>query len=271
MIDLTEARKLEEQLRSDDARECDLVERAPGCYGCAARVDHIAIADTIRDLCAEVERLAGLVSVSPDDIASVADENDRLLKAFDELIKKLRAGQEVRSAMCTWCGQHWPMLDGEPIEVFRKYTNEHANQCPANGTRAERDAALAKVAALEHRVSEGNDHLSIASRRMVDTVMGERDALRDKVRSLTGELEAARAIDAASQRTIASGNEAFQALRKQWQGDVMKVEAELDSALARVKELEAVFDSIADQLETSGSFTRLAFQIRALLEKLATR
>lgn len=38
--------------------------------------------------------------------------------------------------------------------------------------------------ALEHAIHVDGDHLSIASRRMVDTVLGERDALRQRVRDL---------------------------------------------------------------------------------------
>jgi hypothetical protein len=46
------------------------------------------------------------------------------------------------------------------------------------------DGWSATLDALEHAISTDGDHLSIASRRMVDTVMGERDALRAEVRRM---------------------------------------------------------------------------------------
>ena len=107
------------------------------------------IADQLEAATAEAGRLGALVEVSPDDIRDVIAENDRLRAGFDEVIQKLRDGRPVRSAMCTWCGQHWPMLDGETIETFRKYTNKHAETCPAHDIRIERDEARARVADLE--------------------------------------------------------------------------------------------------------------------------
>ncbi len=50
--------------------------------------------------------------------------------------------------------------------------------------------------ALEHAICAEGDHLSIASRRMVDTVMGERDALKLEVmRMRQALLDAADAIE----------------------------------------------------------------------------
>jgi hypothetical protein len=49
-------------------------------------------------------------------------------------------------------------------------------------------AAATLVAELDHATAHDGDHLSKSSRRMVDTVMGERDALRERVHSLEAEV-----------------------------------------------------------------------------------
>lgn len=55
---------------------------------------------------------------------------------------------------------------------------------------------------LDHATAHDGDHLSKASRRMVDTVMGDRDALRLEVAKL--------------RTTLESGNEAFRSVRETW-------------------------------------------------------
>lgn len=100
----------------------------------------------------KVAGLAALVNVSPDDVRAVTDENirveaenERLRKAFDDVIKSLESGGPVRVAFCSWCNQRWPQLDGETYETTRKYANEHAQACPAHPLRIERDE-LKKIA-----------------------------------------------------------------------------------------------------------------------------
>lgn len=117
---------------------------------CADLNKHLETMTAERDaLRAEVERLEVLVQVHPDDIKSVVDENDRMHAAFDQAMAALRTpGAKVSSAFCTWCGQHWPRLDGESYEEARRHTMEHAESCPANDIRIERDALRAEVSRL---------------------------------------------------------------------------------------------------------------------------
>ncbi len=59
----------------------------------------------------------------------------------------------------------------------------------------------AALDALDHATCSEGDHLSIASRRMVDTVMEERDALRQKVRDLEAEIARMREVAGATDGT----------------------------------------------------------------------
>lgn len=88
--------------------------------------------------------------IDPDDMRSIVEENERMRKAFDEALQKLTAGQPIHSGVCTWCGQHWPHLDGESYETFRTYTREHAEVCPANDLRIERDRLRAQLEEIQH-------------------------------------------------------------------------------------------------------------------------
>jgi hypothetical protein len=90
-----------------------------------------------------------LIDVDPADVIALASENERLLAGFNEALARLRAGQPVRSCVCCWCGQHWPQLEGDSFETLRKYTNEHAQVCPANELRIERDKLRARCLELE--------------------------------------------------------------------------------------------------------------------------
>jgi hypothetical protein len=114
------------------------------------------VIDQLEAARAEVDRLSALVSVSPDDVREVADENtrveaenERLRQAFDELIKSLDAGGTIRSAFCSWCNQRWPHLDGETYEVTRQYANDHLKTCPAHPLRADLFAAQAEIASAQ--------------------------------------------------------------------------------------------------------------------------
>lgn len=122
-----------------------------GCSSCAdcdcslrhaERDRYTRSADQIEVACEIIDGL------TPQRIQALADENDRLRKAFDETIKSLQAGGSAHSGFCCWCQQHWPHLDGESMETFRKYTMAHAEVCPANDVRIARDAALAEVSRL---------------------------------------------------------------------------------------------------------------------------
>jgi hypothetical protein len=68
--------------------------------------------------------------------------------------------------------------------------------------------------ALEHAISVDGDHLSIASRRMCETVMGDRDALRQRVRDLERTIEKQRPVVIAACEWSESftGSKAFDAL-----------------------------------------------------------
>ena len=108
-----------------------------------------AVADQLEAAKREVGRLELLVKVHPDDIKSIVAENDRMHAAFDQALTALRTpGMKISSAFCTWCGQHWPKLDGETYEEARRHTMEHAESCPANDIRIERDALRAELERL---------------------------------------------------------------------------------------------------------------------------
>lgn len=90
------------------------------------------------------EALYELIQINPDDLdamlannTAVEAENARLRKAFDEALRSLSAGAHVHSAFCSWCGEHWPRLDGETFEVTKQHAHDHAKQCPEHPLRLE--------------------------------------------------------------------------------------------------------------------------------------
>src|SRR5690348_9171965 len=78
-----------------EARE-DLLDHAVNTTTISAMADQLAAATE------EIERLTKLVQVSPDDIAAVVGENDRMQRAFSEAMVKLKAGMSVRFSSCEW-------------------------------------------------------------------------------------------------------------------------------------------------------------------------
>jgi hypothetical protein len=67
----------------------------------------------------------------------------------------------------------------DDIAQIRHHIKTHSETCATSCALIER-----LLEDYEHAVCTEGDHLSIASRRMVDTVMGERDALRAEVRRM---------------------------------------------------------------------------------------
>lgn len=70
-------------------------------------------------------------------------------------------------------------IDLDDIAQLRHHINTHSATCANSCALIER-----MLEDYEHAVCAEGDHLSIASRRMVDTVMDDRDALRQRVRDL---------------------------------------------------------------------------------------
>lgn len=150
-------------------------------------------ADQLR---AKVDQLAAIVSISPADLRAAVDENarlqadnDRLYAAFDQSLKTLRGDKPtVHSVMCTWCGQNWPRLDGESYETARKYTNEHAERCPANYIRIERDQLRAQLAeATRQRDAHWREATEAVEQR--DVYRERSQQLAARVTELEGELD----------------------------------------------------------------------------------
>lgn len=102
--------------------------------------------DDLAEAADQLEAASEIVNgLSPQKIQDLVDENDRLMKAFDEALTKLRNGGSVHAGFCCWCGQHWPHLDGDSFETLRKYTVDHAEACPGHSIRIERDALRRKL------------------------------------------------------------------------------------------------------------------------------
>lgn len=117
--------------------------------GCNDAIDIYA-----RPLADQLEAARAIIAgLSQQDIQALVDENDRLRKAFDEMIVKLQSGSPIHSASCCWCNQRWPHLDGDSFETIRRYTVDHAETCPAHSIRIERDAARVRIAELETALS----------------------------------------------------------------------------------------------------------------------
>lgn len=242
--------RLEAEAREDDAR----MEPAPWtCVGhdltdddaagiLRQRNNLAAMADQLQAARAEVERLEVLVEVKPDDIKSVVAENDRMHAAFSQAIATLRTpGAKVSSAVCTWCGQHWPKLDGESYEMVRTYTNKHAEACPANDIRIERDALRAEIGRLGREqttaaavargvIDSGNE----AFRQQRDRWTAERDALRDQLEHAIGERDRLRS-DVSTYRQMYTDAFGTQ-------------DAENDRLRAEVKAMLSVLDAAQAQL-----------------------
>lgn len=130
----------------------------------------------VDQLRAENKRLAALAAVSPDDIAAVVAENDRMHAAFDRALKTLHGDKpHVLSVACTWCGQHWPKLAGESYEETRRHTNAHAEICPANEIRIERDRLREQVHVLTaaNRAAELRMSLAIDERNRFESAVDQ--------------------------------------------------------------------------------------------------
>lgn len=78
----------------------------------------------------------------------VEAENSRLRKAFDEVLRNINTGQPVLSALCTFCGEHWPRLDGETFDATKQHGQEHAMQCREHPLRLEIERLKAELDAV---------------------------------------------------------------------------------------------------------------------------
>ncbi len=109
------------------------------------RVDWRARAMTAE---AELERLRALATISPEDIKAAVTENDRLRKAFSDLIAKLTTGSTLNYLTCTYCGKNQLREDHEGADDVKRIATEHARQCAEHPLRQERDRLHATIRAL---------------------------------------------------------------------------------------------------------------------------
>lgn len=195
--------EIERLVREAVRRACLAVERTAATAVRIEQLDAIvdrAVQESLAAMADQLEAARELLDgLSPQAIQDLVDENDRLRMAFDEAIKTLQAGGSVRSGFCCWCGQHWPQLDGESLETFRKYTVDHAEVCPAHDIRIARDAARRDLESARLRVTE----LEAAVERMAPVVAAT-EAYRDDGACYAGIVPA---VDAYRAKVRGSGGE----------------------------------------------------------------
>lgn len=105
---------------------------------------------------ARVDFLEKACEVKPADLIAVADENkrvtdenDRMRKAFKDLLVHLQAGTAFSMSACEWCGDTWPKCDEQPREVTEQAAREHLYACAKHPLRIECEALRAEVRRLQ--------------------------------------------------------------------------------------------------------------------------
>lgn len=136
-----------------------------------------------------------------DDWKMLRDQNAHFRAAFQEMVDKYtdpKNGFKIQHVRCSYCAEAWPRLDGATLEDVQAQTAAHAEVCPKNMVRIERDRARDEVNKLRTRQQEllslvANISQSTPLDSEVSEALAQRGALLSEVGTLRArvtELEA---------------------------------------------------------------------------------